>query len=399
MKLVRSLFRLLSAASPVACAMCLWALTAKASDERILMDATINGKPVRLLFDTGASDLILFQKGAERLGLKVSEPPRDLQATAGQVPVGLSEECEFVLGATRARTSFKVFEPPSFLHMGADGAVGWQPLRYNLIQIDAGLKQAKWLANAPPESATWLKFRIRSQARVLCLEIPGQEENRGVLSVDTGSSCGVALNPERWRTWTAAHTNQPTTLMAGYMPGAGTVVMEESWARELTFGPLVLTEVPVMIANVAEQAMASPGFEASLGLAALRRLDLIIDGDLGIAYLRPKSGPPPPYDHNRLGAVFAPSSMEGGDLVARVINGSPAFAAGIRNGDVLLKVGGLDATKWRTDPKVLPLSRFWEGPPGTRLELTLKRGASTFKSTPVLRQILSPDTGSPANLH
>jgi C-terminal processing protease CtpA/Prc len=91
--------------------------------------------------------------------------------------------------------------------------------------------------------------------------------------------------------------------------------------------------------------------------------------------------------------------MEGGDLVARVINGSPAFAAGIRNGDVLLKVGGLDATKWRTDPKVLPLSRFWEGPPGTRLELTLKRGASTFKSTPVLRQILSPDTGSPANLH
>lgn len=395
MTFLRSLCRILSATSPFVFAICLWTPTSQASDERILMDATINGKPARLLFDTGASDLILFRKGAERLGLKVSEPPRDLQAAAGEVPVGTSEECEFVLGATHARTSFKVFEPPSFLHMGADGAVGWQPLRYNLIQIDAGAKQAKWLANAPPETATWLKFRIRSQARVLCLEIPGQEESRGVLSVDTGSSSGVALNPERWRAWTAAHTNQPTTLMAGYMPGAGTVVIEESWARELTFGPLVLKEVPVMLANVAERAMASPGFEASLGLAALRRLDLIIDGDLGIAYLRPKSGPPPPYEHNRLGAVFAPPKMEGGDLVARVIDGTPAYEAGIRNGDVLLKVGDLDATKWRTDPKVLPLSRFWEAPPGTRLELTLKRGSATFKKTVVLRQILSPDTGSP----
>jgi len=279
--------------------------------------------------------------------------------------------------------------------MGVDGAVGWQPIRYNIIQIDAGLKQAKWLASAPPESAKWLKFQLRRQSRTLCLEIPSQDKDQGALSVDTGSSCGVALSPERWRAWTAAHADQLRTLMAGYMPGAGTVVMEEAWAKELTFGPLVLTEVPIMPANVAQQAMAAPGFEASLGLAALQRLDLVIDGELGIAYLRPKTGPPPPYEHNRLGAVFAPTSMEGGDLVARVIDGTPAYEAGIRNGDVLLKVGDLDATKWRTDPKVLPLSRFWESPPGTRLEFTLKRGTTTFKKTAVLRQILSPDTGSP----
>jgi hypothetical protein len=395
---LQSLCRILSATSPLVCVLCLWTPTTQASEARILLDATINDKPARLLFDTGASDLILFRKGAERLGLKVSEPPRDVPVAPGQVQVGKSEDCEFVLGKTRVRTSFKVFEPPSFLNMGVDGAIGWQPIRYNLMQIDAGLKQARWLSNAPPESAAWLKFRIRSQARVLCLEIPGQEENPGVLTVDTGSSCGVALSPERWRAWTAAHTNQPATLLAGYMPGAGTVVLEERWARELTFGPLALTEVPIMLANVAEQAMAGPGFEASLGLAALRRLDLIIDGDLGIAYLHPKSALPSPYEHNRLGAVFAPPNMEGGDLVARVIDGTPAYEAGIRNGDVLLKVGDLDATKWRTDPKVLPLSRFWEGPPGTRLELTLKRGTTTLKKTAVLRQILSPDTGLPAKV-
>ena len=151
-----------------------------------------------------------------------------------------------------------------------------------------------------------------------------------------------------------------------------------------------------MLANVAEQAMGSTGFEASLGLAALQRLDLIIDGDLGFAYLRPKSTPPPPYEHNRLGSVFVPSDLQGGDLLARVIAGSPAYQAGIRDGDVLLKVGDLDVTQWRTDPKILPLSRFWEGPPGTRLELTLKRGTKTSRKTAVLRQILSSEAGSPA---
>jgi hypothetical protein len=375
---------------PLAGLLFLSVLAANAGDERILLDAFINGKPARLVFDTGASDLVLFRHGAERLGLKVTEPPRDIQVSPGEVTVGKTEECDFVLGATRARTSFRVFDPPAYLKMGVDGAVGWQPIRYNTIRVDAALKQATWLTNAPAETATWLKFRIRRQSRVLTLEIPGPEDHPGVLTVDTGSSCGVAFAPERWRAWKTAHANAPMTLLAGYMPGAGTVIMEESWSKDLTFGPLVLTDVPVMPANVAEQAMGAPGFEASLGLAALKRLDLVIDGDLGMAYLRPRKAPPAPYEHNRLGAVFAPRDMEAVDLVAHVIDGSPAYEAGVRNGDVLLRVGNIDATKWRTDPTVLPLSRFWERPPGTKVELLVRRGTQTNKATAVLRQILGP---------
>jgi hypothetical protein len=398
MRFVLSLCRMLIPRSPLACLLCLSTLTVRAGDERILLDATINGKPARLVFDTGASDLVLFRRGAERLGVNVTEPPRDIQVAPGEVTVGRSEECDFVLGTTRARTSFRVFEPPSFLKMEADGAVGWQPIRYNTIRVDAVLKQATWLTNAPLETATWLKFRIRRQSRVLSLEMPDQQDTQGVITVDTGSSCGAALSPERWRAWRADHTNQPSTLLAGYMPGAGTVVTEESWAKELTFGPLVLTDVPVMPSNVAEQAMGAPGFEASLGLAALKRLELVIDGSLGIAYVRPRTTQPAPYDHNRLGAVFAPRDMQAMDLIAYVIDGSPAFEAGVRNDDVLLKVGDLDVTKWRTDPKVLPLSRFWERPPGTRIELLLKRGAQTIKATTVLRQILAPNASPPGRV-
>ena len=100
------------------------------------------------------------------------------------------------------------------------------------------------------------------------------------------------------------------------------------------------------------------------------------------------------YEHNRLGAVFVPFQPNTDALVALVVDRGPAQEAGIRNGDVLLKIGELDVTRWRTDPAVLPLSRFWEQPAGTHLELTLMRGEEKLLITVRLREILVPGRGS-----
>ena len=72
------------------------------------------------------------------------------------------------------------------------------------------------------------------------------------------------------------------------MPGAGLEVKEESLAHEIFLGPLRMIDVPVMEANKVEQVM-DINFEASLGLAALKRLDVIIDGTHGVIFLRPKT--------------------------------------------------------------------------------------------------------------
>ena len=125
---------------------------------------------------------------------------------------------------------------------------------------------------------------------------------------------------------------------------------------------------------------------------------MIIDAKGGFAYLRPKGTRPPPYGHNRLGAVFTPVDLQSEDLIARVVRGSPGWEAGIRNGDVLTRIGELDVTKWRTDPAVLPLSRFWARAAGTKIELSLRRGKEVFKTEVVLRQILSPETSSLGNI-
>jgi hypothetical protein len=372
--------------------LCLVSLAGQASDERIWLEGKVNGKPLRFIFDTGAGDIILFRSTAEKLGLKVTNPPQNVQGVPGTVAMGRSEKCDFSLGENTTGLTLAIFEPPAPLQVNADGIIGWNPIKNNIIQIDAEKATVKCLAEIPPEMAGWTRFSIKlaPESGVLILTAAGQPGEPSFI-IDTGSDFGLKLCPKKWREWLAAHPDQPKTLGAYYTPAEGLVVVVETLGKERPLGPLMLTAVPVTEACAAEAALGGENYEGTLGLAVLARLDFIIDGPKGIAYLRPRQTPAQPYQHNRLGAVFSPVDLAHEDLVARVIEGSPAFEAGIRTGDLLLKIDDLDVTRWRTDPKVLPLSRFWERPPGTRMVVTVKQGQKTVAITVTLRQILSID--------
>jgi predicted aspartyl protease len=368
--------------------MILWlGLAASPGEERLGIEAKINGKPVRLAFDSGASHSILFRNAAVRLGLTITDPPPDSHPPPGQIAMGHTEACALTFGKTRLSSWFAVMALPAYLGENTDGVLGWEMLRGNIIQIDATAHTVHWLARLPKNALGWTIFRAPTNSSFLVLEGSSRADQLVRLLVDTGSSYGIGLRPEAWSKWKASKVHSPTTYAAYYTPAVGIVAAEESWADQLSLGQLVLSDVPVL----AENPGAIPsGCQASLGLAALKRLDFIVDGKKGIAYVRAKQTPPPTYEHNRLGAAFVPGGPQDDDLVAHVADASPAFEAGIRTGDVLLNIGGLDATKWRIDPAVLPLTRFWTRPAGTKLDLTLKRGAELLTTTVVLRQILSP---------
>ena len=176
---------------------------------------------------------------------------------------------------------------------------------------------------------------------------------------------------ERWKGWRAKNPDQPTSITAGTTP-YGLSVSEECWASKLTIGPFEIQNVPVS-QSVPEMSLAAKDHEAVLGLAALDSFEVIIDGPNGRIYLNPCAARSVPYQYNRIGAVFVPKDKDSDLLTARVVKDSPAYKAGVRDGDILLAIDDVDVTKWKTDPKVLPLSRFWERPAGTKLTLTVER--------------------------
>lgn len=363
-----------------------------AGGKRFLVHAKINGKPATLALDTGAEGLVLFKPAAERLDLKLTGIPSDLGRQNGKFPVLETRPYEVTLFNTSGKLPLLVTD--FSVKMDVDGIAGWPLFKNSIFQIDAAGRGVKSLPEVPAEARQWTKLRLRRGANVLCLEIP-EAHGTGVIFIDTGNFGGVSLNAERWQEWTNAHPDRPKTLTAYYMGGSGMTIGEESWAEKFSLGSLSLNDVPVRGASLSDVAIGSARspYQATLGLTALQRLDFIVDGPAGVAYVRPRTGPFQPYPYNRAGAVFTPRDPgrdKSNELVARVMEGGPAYEAGIRNGDTVLKLGNQWATNWSQGPTTASYSR----PAGSKLELTLKRGDKTFNSVVVLRDIFPPAASS-----
>lgn len=364
-------------------------LSAK-GQERLRIDAQINGKPVKLFFETGASHSVLFRNSAQQLGLQYTMPDANIPPASGRVSTGVTEECQLTVGKVTIPFHFAVFENPAYVRASFDGALAWEDIRNNILEIDALHGLVNVVAPVTGEASEWHTFSVSRKSSCLELEMV-RVATTNIIVVDTGDFQGIGLPPERWAAWKRDHPGQPVTLNAGFMPGAGLRISEESWAKEIILGPLRITDVPVTEAARPQMEVAGSAFEGVLGLAALKRLNLIVDGKRNLAYLQTRNDPPSAYPHNRLGAVFVPKDASSDDLVAHVIADSPAFQAGIRSGDILLKIDAVDATQWRQNPTVLPLSRFWERPAGTVLHLMLRRGQDTVETSAKLENILGSD--------
>jgi C-terminal processing protease CtpA/Prc len=139
-----------------------------------------------------------------------------------------------------------------------------------------------------------------------------------------------------------------------------------------------------------------------IGFQALRQYDVIVDGVHGFIYFHPKKTSPVVLPHNRLGAVFIPhgfgtkiSSSEmkkigtNTSLEARVATNTPAYEAGIRDGDILLGIEGYNGSTSGGDAMAKLLEHF-SAPAGSKMVFNLKRGDKPFVATAILQNILPP---------
>lgn len=90
-----------------------------------------------------------------------------------------------------------------------------------------------------------------------------------------------------------------------------------------------------------------------------------------------------------MGAIFFPINSEQPDspLVAKVVPNTPAAQAGIRDGDILLKIDHYPIAYWREDGTLL---RRMGGrvPAGTKILYTVRRGEAELDLTATARDIL-----------
>ncbi|HTB64517.1 MAG TPA: tetratricopeptide repeat protein, partial [Opitutales bacterium] len=270
----------------------------------IFPGATVNDLPAKIIMDTGSTTAAISEVFANKDNLKFG-PPVPGNTTAKILPHALLEDparLEMV-----GQTFTEIFE--ILYTRTIDGLVGWQDMRNNILVFDADQRQVSVVEQLPPETATWLKLKIKTSGQLL-LEIPQADGKTGALLVDTGSPFGVGLPPTEWQAWKAEQADAPSTTASFRDADGVTGNFTEVWANEMKLGPIDLTDVPVH--EVTDPVVPKyVRFVGSVGMYVLARMDLVLDGKNGYAYLRPRAAPGPPYPGiTRPGVTDDPASIE-----------------------------------------------------------------------------------------
>jgi len=258
--------------------------------ERFPADVRINDKPLHFIYDTGAGITLVHAASAKRLGLKVSDPPSSPKPSPGKVNIGHTELCRF----TAAHETYTLKLPtlrapwPWGGLLDFDGVIGWPDLADDFFAIDAANDAIKGVDQLPHPTNGWTKLPLCRDTDVLALEIPRADGKTGVLEVDTGNAEGLSLSPARWKEWRANHPHAHGGWQFNFMFGSGAALGRHYVARDLAIGPLAWERVTIRRARRTEINIAASNevFEASMGIAALRQFNLVIDRTNHMAYVR-----------------------------------------------------------------------------------------------------------------
>ncbi|HEY2342615.1 MAG TPA: aspartyl protease family protein [Chthoniobacteraceae bacterium] len=351
----------------------------RAGSNRIAVpDGKIDGAPVNIALDTGAGGNVIFRPAAFRIGLRVRSVKPMANVPDGRVAYTGLARCELTAFGKRKETLFYVIDTPKSVPPDVEAVVGWPEVRDKVFSLDAEARKIRFLRRAPASSA-WVRLPYDPNSEILTVYWPGSAK---FLGLDTGYEGGAMLDTPTWQRWRSTHSSAQTTVRGAFWPGIGLVANEEAWADALSLGPLQLTQSPISAAGKHQLLNPPPGLVASLGVAAIQRFDVIVDGEHHCLLLRPRVTPALPYHHNRAGVTFLPRSEHETALIAHVAPHTPASDAGIRDGDQLLAINGA------TDS----VQHQWNlyGRSGEILILTLRRDGKIFRTELVLRNLLGP---------
>jgi tetratricopeptide (TPR) repeat protein len=253
------------------------------ADSRVVLPgAAINGRPIRAILDTGSSfATFLNEKEAQRLGLRFQPTP--LKATTAPVE-GLFDQARLTIGSENVTAQFAATSFP-----GMELALGWPAVRDNRLDFNGAARTLRVLAEVPVETAGWLKLKLSAKGGGrLFLEFPLADGTTGTIMVDTGDPDGVALPSAPWKQWRADHPQAPLALV-DKLGVLGSWTVAESHAEKIALGPLTFTDVPVRNFGDGEAGDddAEAGSAGIIGLGALERMEMVVDGKNSVAYLHP----------------------------------------------------------------------------------------------------------------
>ncbi len=355
-------------------------------NNHIYITAAVDGRPVRMLVDTGGLNL-LVPASAARLGLKAEGKLAASGTGAREVDVAMARAGRLDVGAVRlTEPMFYVLDLgdlPDIEGEDFDGLVGFELFHRFVVRIDYAGRRITLQAResfTPPAGAAAVKFELSERTPVAAGSIDGIPAR---LTIDTGARGALT---------THGPFTREQKLVDRYRPRFETItgwgVGGPARGYPVRFGEVRLGEVGVRgvvgdLFTGDKGAMADPDISANLGSGLLRRFVVTFDYGKRTMYLQPGPERDAADTYDRLGAWL---SRDRDALRIRAVTpGGAAEKAGLRADDRIVAIDGAAAPSrrladWRT--------RFRTDPPGTRVRLTIERAGKRREVTVTLVELV-----------
>lgn len=330
----------------------------------LYLNAEVNGKPVRLLIDSGAGLNVLSPEAADRLGIQGGTPVNASGAGSASVPARIVTLDSLKIGAAVQNKAPAVVVPlPGIL--GVDGLVGHGFIDTYVTTFDY---EAKTLTFTPPSEFkvpsgfVEKELRIRENIPEVQMTIDGAVN---WVKVDTGASDSLTL----FDTFVEARDLRSKLKKARSGFGGGVGGMSVSENAKITGLNLAGSELPEMTATLSRLksgAFADKESAGNLGAGILSRYTMILDYSRRKAYFKPNSSIGAPEKTNRSG--LSTDFKNGAHTVLMVAKDSPAEKAGVKAGETIIGLNGKPAG----DMHPMEMWSVWRHPAGTKLILKVQ---------------------------
>ena len=356
------------------------------ANNHVYVQASFNGgKPLNTIVDTGGHDL-LAPSAAAAEGIKVEGALTTGGGGDAVAQSGLAQVQSIRVGGAMLKNQPITVLQFSNAAEGLDeqGMIGYEFFARFVTRFDYGKHQLTFIDKDhfdPRDAGTPVPFRLFHQFP----EVLGSYDGiPGRFGIDTGARTTLSLSrPFSEHNHLYGHQKNGSEALTGWGVG-GPEYAYVFRGKNLQLGDVT---VPSMLAELSLDKGGVAGAEAfpnNVGSGLLKRFVVTFDYGHRVMYLKPIAGKGDDIDTFDRSGMWLNASDKGFDIVS-VSKDSPAAKAGLAAGDIIETVDG----KSTSSIHLYDLrQQLRSEPPGTKVDLTVKRKDNARKVTLVLRDLI-----------
>lgn len=343
----------------------------------IILDANVNGRDVSLMFDTGFTGAVVVDSSIN-LGKPTGKVDlRDFvrTQTADTVPIK-----SFKLGALSIDPKPEDMKAVvtdtgdiSFSYnTHCDGILGFAAIKHQVTEIN--FEKGKFIFH--PRSFDITQLKPDNQRTFLTKLLPsGHDAMEMLVQAPNGKSLNMALDTgnsfyatsytdslERIGIW----DSRKPKYMSESAVASGNV---ETWHAKIPAMTIFGIPVSNPVFDVIDLPSSSADADGTVGFQFLKHFNIIIDYERRRVWFENFSGKRTEDPKGDIGVFAAYSSLTKRVVVHRVTVDGPAEKAGLKRGDELLSIGGVDLSR----QSYLQLRRMFEGASGSKVKVVISR--------------------------